>query len=653
MTSNHTVLTRDTDDAALVQASRAGDRQAFGRIVARYQTLVCSLAYSATGSIARSQDIAQETFVAAWQRLSSLREPGRLRAWLCGIARNLSRNSVRRSGRQPVDQAEPLAVAETLAAPDAAPPQQAISHEEEAILWRALAEIPETYREPMILFYRQQQSVEAVARALELSEDAVKQRLSRGRVLLQEQVAAFVEGTLARTRPDRAFTTQVMSALPLLTTVGALGGAGGLAAKGGAGSKGTAIAVVSGAAVTAGLLWFLSFIGFVVLLGLGFGYVMSRASERSAAQRNNTLRFWRVLALGFAVFVLPGMFALFPASAALVGPVVVKALTTWLALVHALAVGAIGWWSWQWLRSCRAEGEPAAAAERPSARAFRVWLGSGLAVPAVFFVLFVAQLVYFHPRLTTRRIPEAEALRLIAERADATFRVQTHQGELRKLEIQVPEIPRTALWLPAHERALAALRQHGRAYSRYEYHEAPLAVRWLPLLSCFLAPAGLMILARRPWRQVAAAETAMPGRRENRVARLLFGATGLALLAGAVGMILAARWSARVVTPAEFAEIVRTHPGADVRLLRYGDGTSQFLATGSGAPRSLVVYAPADAAALALLGENRISYRTAVQGPDFGFRDPSPAVALIIVAALLLGAAGLLRMALQRPPAQS
>jgi len=65
--------------------------------------------------------------------------------------------------------------------PIPSPATQAVTREEEAILWRALERIPDTYREPLILFYREQQSVERVAAELELSEDAVKQRLSRGR----------------------------------------------------------------------------------------------------------------------------------------------------------------------------------------------------------------------------------------------------------------------------------------------------------------------------------------------------------------------------------------------------------------------------------------------------------------------------------------
>jgi hypothetical protein len=117
------------------------------------------------------------------------------------------------------------------------PVEQTISREEEAILWHSLERIPEIYREPLVLFYREHQSVEAVAQNLELTEDAVKQRLSRGRKLLHEQVLAFVEGALERTRPGKAFTLNVVASLPLLATVAKSATAGATAAKSGTALK--------------------------------------------------------------------------------------------------------------------------------------------------------------------------------------------------------------------------------------------------------------------------------------------------------------------------------------------------------------------------------------------------------------------------------
>ncbi len=248
------------NDAELVAHSLHGNRDAFGQIVARYQALICSLAYSSTGSLAQSEDLAQETFVTAWKQLAGLREPAKLRSWLCGIVRNLSYRVLRGQKHEPVHEAEPLETLDKLPALEPHPQEQAISREEEGILWRSLERIPETYREPLILFYRQHKSVEQVALALELSEDTVRQRLVRGRKLLHEQVLAFVEGALGKTSPDQAFTQGVLAALPMAATsvkataLGATLAAGGAVAKSAVaalGSLGGGFAMLGGGWVTA------------------------------------------------------------------------------------------------------------------------------------------------------------------------------------------------------------------------------------------------------------------------------------------------------------------------------------------------------------------------------------------------------------------
>ena len=57
------------NDAELVAGTLAGNRDAFSQIVSRYQSLICSLTYSATGNLGQSEDLAQETFVTAWKHL--------------------------------------------------------------------------------------------------------------------------------------------------------------------------------------------------------------------------------------------------------------------------------------------------------------------------------------------------------------------------------------------------------------------------------------------------------------------------------------------------------------------------------------------------------------------------------------------------------
>ena len=226
-------VTSDSD-AQLVEFSLMGNRDAFARIVERYQSLVCSITYNVTGSLSLSEDLAQETFLAAWKQLAELREPSRLRSWLCGITRFIVGKELRRRTREPIHAAKPLDAIREPQSLQPSPAAQAVSREEEAILWRALERIPEIYREPLILFYREQQSVESVAVALELSEDTVKQRLSRGRKLLQEEVVTFVEGALTRSAPGGSFSAGVLALLP--AGPGATAGIG-IAGKGTAAAK--------------------------------------------------------------------------------------------------------------------------------------------------------------------------------------------------------------------------------------------------------------------------------------------------------------------------------------------------------------------------------------------------------------------------------
>ena len=116
------------NDTELVSASLSGNREAFGQIVSRYQSLICSLAYSATGSLTTSEDLAQETFLTAWKQLAGLREPQKLRAWLCGIARNLINNSLRRHDREPSHHAESFENLSEARSPEPLPGEQAISN---------------------------------------------------------------------------------------------------------------------------------------------------------------------------------------------------------------------------------------------------------------------------------------------------------------------------------------------------------------------------------------------------------------------------------------------------------------------------------------------------------------------------------------------
>lgn len=279
----------DSSDSTLVMASLGGDRDAFGRIVARYQRLLCSLAYSAVGDLSFSEDIAQEAFVEAWSKLDSLREPAKVKAWLCGILRFKVSRFRRKEANQPVKDAGEFDEGGGFESDEPGTEDVAIREEEQALLWQAMEKIPETYREPLILFYREQQSVKHVADNLDLSEEAVKQRLSRGRKLLQEEMTAFVEDTLAKSKPGAAFTAGVLTAISAIPPS----------------AKAAALAE---AAVKAGS-WFkwanvLTFVAaFSGVVSTFFGFRASLDQSRTQLERRRVIRITATLFLYPVVFV--------------------------------------------------------------------------------------------------------------------------------------------------------------------------------------------------------------------------------------------------------------------------------------------------------------------------------------------------------------
>ncbi|HTM22032.1 MAG TPA: RNA polymerase sigma factor, partial [Kofleriaceae bacterium] len=165
-------MERVASDAELLLACRRGEQAAFGRLIERYQDLVGAVSYGATGDRALSEDVAQDTFLCAWRRLDQVREPAQVRAWLCGIARNLGRKALRRRRREVPDLERPELEAD--GAPS--PLDVTLEAESERIVRAALERIPARYREALILYYQQGRSIREVAGTLGIGEDAAMQR---------------------------------------------------------------------------------------------------------------------------------------------------------------------------------------------------------------------------------------------------------------------------------------------------------------------------------------------------------------------------------------------------------------------------------------------------------------------------------------------
>jgi RNA polymerase sigma factor (sigma-70 family) len=179
------------------------DPHDFAELVRRHQGAVCAVAYAVLRDRARSEEIAQEAFLIAWQKLPALATPPTLPAWICGIARNLAANAARRRK----ETAMPADAAITVT-----PLDQMLDRETEQLAERALAALPERDRDVVVLYYRGDGSIADVASTLGITELAARKRLQRGRERLRA-AATSVETALRATRPGAAFTAACVAAL--------------------------------------------------------------------------------------------------------------------------------------------------------------------------------------------------------------------------------------------------------------------------------------------------------------------------------------------------------------------------------------------------------------------------------------------------------
>lgn len=340
---NTTSLEASAPDSELIAKARMGDTAAFGSLVARHQSGACGIAYAACGDFAASEDIAQEAFIAAWKRIRDLREPMHFRSWVCGISRRLALSRMRVMTRRGEHTSLSPAADREMANDD--PRKTAVSADEKAMLWRVLDGMPPTYREPLVLFYREQQSIQSVAEALDLSPEVVRQRLSRGRTLLREEMSRILEGVLGATRPGAAFTLGVVGSLPPII------GASGLAL-GGAGAKATSSAKAATSLAATGFSAMLGSLasalvgmyGFYVLYRLWSWPLLSPASRR-ALVRYGVAWFGAsvILAAGIAwfAFFARGNIAfvgISPGAALAYAVVGFVSLNLWLSIATALRI---------------------------------------------------------------------------------------------------------------------------------------------------------------------------------------------------------------------------------------------------------------------------------------------------------------------------
>jgi RNA polymerase sigma-70 factor (ECF subfamily) len=174
-------------DNDLVARSLRGDTDAFGTLVLRYREMVIGVAYRLCGDAALAEDVAQETFIRVWDKLSTFRPEGNFRAWLARIATNLTIDALRR--RKPVVDIADLAIAASGQEPETV----VLKGERAAAVREALMQLPLHSRMVLVLREYEALSYQEIADALDIPLGTVKSRLNDARRRLKAELAGYIE----------------------------------------------------------------------------------------------------------------------------------------------------------------------------------------------------------------------------------------------------------------------------------------------------------------------------------------------------------------------------------------------------------------------------------------------------------------------------
>jgi RNA polymerase sigma-70 factor (ECF subfamily) len=171
----------EPSDRQLIEAVLEGQQEAYGRLYDRYAPLIRSVCYDATRDLNEAQDLAQDVFIRAYERLRRLRDPDRFSPWLISMARFRCREW-RRSMKR-FDNKVSQQVPDDGACPEAS------TKDETEVLRLAITKLPKNERMAIHAFYLQQQDTEQARRILGLSRSGFYRVLERARQRLQRRLS--------------------------------------------------------------------------------------------------------------------------------------------------------------------------------------------------------------------------------------------------------------------------------------------------------------------------------------------------------------------------------------------------------------------------------------------------------------------------------
>ncbi len=192
-------MTPTQQDRELIEATLQGQTEAYGELVKRYQDrLFHSLCYM-LGSREDAKDIAQQTFVRAFQKLSQFRHDSAFYSWLFRIALNEAASYRRR--KRPELRLEDVPEDERKYDPsdphrDVMPAYQVSLRETQRLVWQAINQLPEEFRQVLVLKEMDNLSYEQIAEIIGCPIGTVRSRLFRARSALRKKLEKEIDKML-------------------------------------------------------------------------------------------------------------------------------------------------------------------------------------------------------------------------------------------------------------------------------------------------------------------------------------------------------------------------------------------------------------------------------------------------------------------------
>lgn len=194
------VPSRSVSDHQLIERVRNGDEAAFGEIMSRYKNPLTNFLYRFLNDYEEAVDLAQETFVRVYFAIDRYHTNYAFSTYIYRIATNLAISELRKRKRRSILSLTGLFQSDETDTTEFQPPdlrplpdRDLVEDEKSRMIAKAIATLPPKYRIPIILRDVEGRSYEDVAELMRLGLGTTKSRISRGRGLLREKLAGYMQ----------------------------------------------------------------------------------------------------------------------------------------------------------------------------------------------------------------------------------------------------------------------------------------------------------------------------------------------------------------------------------------------------------------------------------------------------------------------------